>query len=158
MTTECDPGWLHAEDLSCVPPSYYDNQTKGMPSDGGPTVTVPADPYVQRPGVTVTEYRACTFSSPEVASTDCSTEVVPGPLVPDTTTTTAQPLPSDTLPATGAETFVIALVGVGLLVGGIGILAHDLYRRYRARRAVRMFLREVLEFLEESRNQGPPPR
>lgn len=63
---------------------------------------------------------ACPFSHRDAASEQCSTEVVPHPLGPETTTTTAPPETlTAALPVTGADLLTTLLVGLGLVISGL---------------------------------------
>ena len=102
---EDDPGW------DCT---SMGNQLCG-PSQGGPTVT--EFEWVQ--------FETCPFSSPAVASPECSTEVTTGSL---TTTAQPQPAPSpETLPVTGAGTAALLVLASMLLLMGISSLVTNWY-------------------------------
>lgn len=59
----------------------------------------------------------CTFSTPEVASLDCSVEVTPHTLVPVVESVGGQ------LPVTGSEAVAWFVVGASLVILGMAFLA-----------------------------------
>ena len=92
------------------------------PSQGGPTIT--EFEWVQ--------FETCPFSSPAVASPECSTEVTPATLTP---TVQSQPAPlAETLPVTGTVTTAVLVTGYFLIIMGLSAMFSAWYYDYKRKK------------------------